>query len=493
MYTLEEVQRHNKPDDVWIILHNKVYDVTKYLEDHPGGSAILIEVAGTDATEAFEETGHSDEAREDLVQYYIGDLPSEEHAESIEVYRPTFEQVAQTAVVSVKPSPNRFRSLALSLLKLGMTGALGGVAVVGYSHGWRQFAPVFKKLSKSASAVLYSRPGSSGQFWSGFGIASVVQLSITLGVTMWISSKLDVQQEFTHHLPHRTSRSDKLIFRKKVSPTAKKVSPTAKKVSPTAKKAPTKALPTNPLDPRQFKSFPLTHKEVVSPNVYRFIFSLPNTDDILGLPTGQHIALRATINGKSVSRSYTPVSNNTDLGRIELLVKVYPQGQMTKHLEQMNIGDTIEIRGPKGAMQYTTSYANHIGMIAGGTGITPMYQLIRAICDDKADTTKMSLLYANNTEEDILLRKELDDFARENPHKFSVQYVLSQAGEDWTGHRGFVSQDLIQTYLAPADEDNKMLLCGPPPMMNAMKKTLAGLGWKDPSAVSKATDQVFLF
>ncbi|OQE43153.1 hypothetical protein PENCOP_c003G01048 [Penicillium coprophilum] len=479
MYTLEEVQRHNKPDDVWIVLHNKVYDVTKYLEDHPGGSAILIEVAGTDATEAFEETGHSDEARDELVQYYVGDLPSEEHAESIEVYRPTFEQVAQTAVVSVKPSPNRIRSLALSLLKLSMTGALGGVAFAGYSNGWGQFAPIFKKLSESVSAALSNRPNSSGQFWYGFGIASVAQLSITFGATMWISSKLDVQQEFTHHSPHRTSRSDRLIFRKKVSSTVKK--------------APTKALPASPLDPRQFKSFPLTHKELVSPNVYRFTFGLPNNDDILGLPTGQHIALRATINGKSVSRSYTPVSNNTDLGRIELLVKVYPQGQMTKHLEQMNIGETIEIRGPKGAMQYTTSYANHIGMIAGGTGITPMYQLIRAICDDKADTTKMSLLYANNTEEDILLRKELDDFARENPHKFSVQYVLSQAGEDWTGHRGFISQDLIQTYLAPADEDNKMLLCGPPPMINAMKKTLAGLGWKDPSAVSKATDQIFLF
>lgn len=77
MYTIQEVQKHNKPDDVWIILHNKVHDVTKYLEDHPGGSAILTEVAGMDATEAFEETGHSDEARGELVQYYVGDLPSE--------------------------------------------------------------------------------------------------------------------------------------------------------------------------------------------------------------------------------------------------------------------------------------------------------------------------------------------------------------------------------------------------------------------------------
>jgi cytochrome-b5 reductase len=77
MYTLDEVQKHSKADDLWIILHNKVYDITKYLEDHPGGSAILIEVAGTDATESFEETGHSDEAREELEKYHIGDLPTE--------------------------------------------------------------------------------------------------------------------------------------------------------------------------------------------------------------------------------------------------------------------------------------------------------------------------------------------------------------------------------------------------------------------------------
>lgn len=97
---------------------------------------------------------------------------------------------------------------------------------------------------------------------------------------------------------------------------------------------------------------------------------------------------------------------------------------MTKHLESMKIGDMVEICGPKGAMQYNTSYAKRIGMIAGGTGITPMYQLIRAICDDGTDSTQISLLYANNTEEDILLRKELDDFAMRFPNKFQVKYVL---------------------------------------------------------------------
>ncbi|OQD94974.1 hypothetical protein PENSOL_c023G01191 [Penicillium solitum] len=478
MYTLEEVQQHNKPDDIWIVLHNKVYDVTKYLEDHPGGSAILIEVGGTDATEAFEETGHSDEAREELVKFHIGDLPSEEHAETIEVYRPTFEEVAQTAVIDTqKGKSSRLRTWTITLIKLGLTGALGVGLFATYRGGVVSILPFLKKLSTQASAILRNKPSSSGRFWTGVGMASAAQLSLTIGLATWISTRLDVQQEFTHYPAHRTTRPDKIVFHRKLLPS--KPSKATKKVSP--------------LDPRQWKSFPLAKKELISPNVYRLDFSLPNADDVLGLPTGQHIALRADINGKSVSRSYTPISNNTDLGRIELLVKVYPQGQMTKHLEQMKVGDTIDIRGPKGAMQYNRSYAKHIGMIAGGTGITPMYQLIRAICDDKADSTRIDLLCANNTEEDILLRVELDNFAARFPDKFRVQYVLSKPAENWVGHRGFVTQDLMKRYLPASDESNRALLCGPPPMVNAMKKTLVELKWKEPGALSKATDQVFLF
>ncbi|KAJ6110838.1 Cytochrome b5 [Penicillium sp. IBT 16267x] len=481
MYTLEEVQKHNKPDDLWIVLHNKVYDITKYIEDHPGGSAILIEVAGTDATEAFEETGHSDEGRDELTRYLVGDLPSEEHAEPVEVYRPNFEQVAQSAVVSVKkPSHSRLGAFIRAAVQLGLTGALGTMAVTGYRRGWGSLLQHLQQLSSHALTVLANRSDANGQFWSGFGIASLGQLSLTVGLTMWISTKLDVQQEFTHYSPRRTTRMDQIILRKRLPLSAKN-------------KAPPRPKRSAPLEPRTWKNFPLIRKDIISPNVYRFVFGLPHEDDVLGLPTGQHIALRATINGESVSRSYTPVSNNTDLGRIELLVKVYPQGKMTKHLESMKIGDLIEIRGPKGAMQYTTSYAKHIGMIAGGTGITPMYQLIRAICDDETDSTQISLLYANNTEEDILLRQELDNFAKKYPTKFQVQYVLSKAADGWKGHRGFVSQDLIQKYLAPADQSNKTLLCGPPPMINAMKKVLVGLGWKEPGALSKAADQVFLF
>jgi cytochrome-b5 reductase len=268
------------------------------------------------------------------------------------------------------------------------------------------------------------------------------------------------------------------------------VLPYPKSKGSTVPKAPVK---TAVLDPQKFRLFKLSKKILVSPNVYRFVFALPNPDDVLGLPTGQHIALRATILGKVVQRSYTPVSNNKDLGRIELLIKVYPQGLMTNHLAAMEVGDEIEMRGPKGAMQYSRTYAKHIGMIAGGTGITPMYQLIRAICEDEEDNTQVSLLYASNSEEDILLREELDAFAAKNSHKFKFQHVLATPNDSWTGLKGFINPEMIKEHLAPATDSSKVLLCGPPPMINAMKKNLAGLGWKEPRAISKASDPVFLF
>ena len=57
VYSLEEVNIHSTEKSCWLVIHNKVYDVTKFLNTHPGGSEILLEVAGTDATDAFEDVG----------------------------------------------------------------------------------------------------------------------------------------------------------------------------------------------------------------------------------------------------------------------------------------------------------------------------------------------------------------------------------------------------------------------------------------------------
>uniref|UniRef100_A0A6I8SCN8 Cytochrome b5 type B (outer mitochondrial membrane) n=1 Tax=Xenopus tropicalis TaxID=8364 RepID=A0A6I8SCN8_XENTR len=74
LYTLEDVRKRNTAKEIWLVIHDRVYDITKFVEEHPGGEEVLFEQAGADATESFEDVGHSIDAREMLNQYYIGDL-----------------------------------------------------------------------------------------------------------------------------------------------------------------------------------------------------------------------------------------------------------------------------------------------------------------------------------------------------------------------------------------------------------------------------------
>ncbi|EKX31560.1 hypothetical protein GUITHDRAFT_98775 [Guillardia theta CCMP2712] len=76
-YSSADLELHKTKEDCWMAIHGKVYDVTKFLIEHPGGEEVMLEVAGMDATDAFEDIGHSKAAREQLKKYEIGDYKSD--------------------------------------------------------------------------------------------------------------------------------------------------------------------------------------------------------------------------------------------------------------------------------------------------------------------------------------------------------------------------------------------------------------------------------
>ncbi|KAF9105077.1 NADH-cytochrome b5 reductase [Mortierella sp. AM989] len=247
-----------------------------------------------------------------------------------------------------------------------------------------------------------------------------------------------------------------------------------------------------PMDPKEYRKFKLVDKVPCSPNTAMYKFALPHQDDLLNLPIGQHISIMANINGKDISRSYTPTSSSDDVGNFVLCIKSYPQGNISKMFAELKIGDTINARGPKGQFNYTPNMCRAIGMIAGGTGLTPMLQIIRAVLKNPADKTLINFIFANVTEEDIILKAELDALAKKYP-QFKVYYVLNTPPEGWTGGVGFVNADMIKEHMPPPAEDIKILLCGPPPMISAMSKITQELGYDKVNAVSKLPDQVFKF
>lgn len=133
-------------------------------------------------------------------------------------------------------------------------------------------------------------------------------------------------------------------------------------------------------------------------------------------------------------------------------------------------GTTIKVKGPKGQMVYTPNMVREIGMLAGGTGITPMLQIIRAILKNPEDKTIITLIYANVTTEDILLREDLEQFAAKYSEKFKLFLVVEKPLDTWTGGVGFISEAMIREQCPSPATDIKILICGPPPMVSAMKK-----------------------
>ncbi|KIH62105.1 oxidoreductase, FAD-binding protein [Ancylostoma duodenale] len=210
-------------------------------------------------------------------------------------------------------------------------------------------------------------------------------------------------------------------------------------------------------------ALPLAEKIEITHNTRKFRFRLPSDNHVLGLPAGRHVYLSAKIDGKLVVRPYTPVSSDDDLGYVYFR-GIHPKfpdgGKMSQHLEQLKIGETVEFRGPAGSIVYNGNgkfviqkdkktppqerVFETLSMIAGGSGITPMLQIITAVLKNNDDKTQMSLLFANHTEDDILCRKELDELALEHRDRFNVWYTVGQPPANWVFSSGRVDDEMIK-------------------------------------------------
>ncbi|KAK9254849.1 hypothetical protein V1507DRAFT_496857 [Lipomyces tetrasporus] len=434
---MQEIAKHKTKDDNWIIIHGKGVP-HDYGKDHPGGLDILLEVAGTDATSAYEDVRY-------LVGVVEGASPERGGARTTSSPQLTHVIVRRHELEQSAPQTKRLLSLQTELAAFAV-GTAGLTYFINSCH-------LLPSLTISGFHATGSQEAHAG-FTQGFFTASAALGIVGLAGLRYLSNASKTRS-FSSYAPHLQSASP---------------------AGATFK-------PAGVLNP----------SDELSDGIYRFVFDLPTKYSVLGLPIGQHVAMKAMIDDHTVVRSYTPVSNNRDLGRLELLIRVYSKGLMGNYLKNLKIGETADIRGPKGAMKYRRSMCKEIGMIGGGTGITPLYQLIRAICEDPKDNTKISVIYGNRSESDIMLRGKLDHYARVKPHKFKIYYTLDQPGPEWTGGKGHVTKDLLKAKMPQVSPDAKILLCGPPGMVNAMKNNLVELGFEAPGGVSRMSDQIFCF
>ncbi|KAK4043887.1 hypothetical protein C8A01DRAFT_43257 [Parachaetomium inaequale] len=468
-YTPDDVASHKAKSDNWMIIHGEVFDVSQYIEDHPGGAEVLAEAAGTDATEAFDNAGHSEDALEIMREMCVGVLKG---------YKPPAPKRSVQVPRVIEPVAKRSTSSTSQAAK-ALTAATCVVATLcSAAHYSRQRGLI--KLPKALPATtLHLSPAgiTGGGFPAGFLAASALTALLVAAAANQVSKLAQIPSGFGRFPPHKPSARPR-----RTTP------------NPSSKGETEPASPPF-LNPKTYQPLPLIRKETLAPGVLRLVFALPTPTTTLGLPTGQHVSIRAVVDGKPVARSYTPVSNDSDEGVLELVVRCYPDGLLTsRYLAHLRAGvDSVEFRGPKGAMRYRRGWARSIGMVAGGTGITPMYQVVRAICEDPEDETHVSLVYANRGEGDILLREELEELARRYPAKLTVWYLLDVAPEGWGYGVGHITKEVVQERMPQPGEGSKVMLCGPPGMVNAAKGMLGEMGFKVPGAAAKIDDEIFVF
>ena len=263
------------------------------------------------------------------------------------------------------------------------------------------------------------------------------------------------------------------------------------------------------LQKRRWVPATLMERKWITHDTAEYRFTLPENADCLALGTCRHIEFGFHLRDKMLIRPYTPTkpvlpresgvdrladgSDDEELydgnGTFQLTVKTYfpdeeqPGGAFSNILAAMSIGEDVEMRGPLGDVNYNgygkfnilgqARSFKRVSLVLGGTGLTPGYSLIARICLDPNDPTELRVIDANKGEADILLQKELKHFEEVGNGKLKIAHVLSEPSEEWQGLKGFVTKEIMQDHLFPPSEENVVLLCGPPAMIE--KAVLPGL------------------
>jgi NAD(P)H-flavin reductase len=262
------------------------------------------------------------------------------------------------------------------------------------------------------------------------------------------------------------------------------------------------------------KAATLVARQKLNHNTYVLTFDTHNQP--VQLPVGKHMQVVAeSPEGNVIQRAYTPTAVYQNA--FDLLIKVYrpterfPKGGiMSQYLESLSVGAEVLIKGPVGRLEYlgkgefelikphtapdsvevkvVTAATNptqfplirksfkNVGMIAGGSGITPMYQVIKAVEQEVAKSPKLTLIFGNQTPDDILLHKELETLAANQTVQLAL--TVDRATPDWKGLVGFMDEQKLKAHLPEAGDDTLILICGPPMMNKAVREALDKLGHK---------------
>lgn len=224
-----------------------------------------------------------------------------------------------------------------------------------------------------------------------------------------------------------------------------------------------------------------------APNVRTLRLVDPANDDLpfRYLP-GQFVTFTVRPNDHPVKRSYTISSSPTQRGSLEVTVKREPRGTVSGYLHDMHEGDTIQVTGPSGNFTFVGDTANSVVLISGGIGITPMMSVVRYLTD-RSWRGDIFFVYACRGEADVVFREELEFLGKRHPNLHLTITADEPTSAVWPYDHGYVTKELLLAAV-PYITTRHFHLCGPKPMMDAVKRLL----WELEVPDSQVATEVFI-
>ncbi|XP_022229502.2 cytochrome b5 reductase 4 [Drosophila obscura] len=438
--TRSELALHNKASDAWMAIRGRVFNVTRYMDFHPGGVDELMRGVGRDATKLFDEVHAWVNYPQLLGKCYIGPLKENvpgpltatdpltidtRDSKPVDIV-PRFDWIQQRSELTLFFYTRSFSNPGLFVRRKDPQQLVARVLLDNSGHsfdlqlaGKVEWPPKAVRVGTETGKIELVLAKEEPAPWISYGTHTTSKLD-----------SLDTQQETYEY----------------------------------------EVLDCNDFNHDSFElSLQSVQKEI-----------------LMVLPVGHHVNIQVPLNGDVIQRSYTPVDHTylpsetnslASCSCLHFLIKRYTNGPVSGHLHQLKAGSRVHLSSPRGGLVLSDLSANrNILLLAAGSGLTPILSLIPHLL--KRNTNRIEslhLFYFNKTEADIWLRDKLQNLQTED-ERFICTHIQSQAEEQ--------PQRISSELLAPLFKEKQpdmctyAAICGPSPFNNAAVDVLKSLNVK---------------
>ncbi|XP_075124358.1 cytochrome b5 reductase 4 isoform X2 [Leptodactylus fuscus] len=448
--TEEELAKHNKKTDCWICIRGLVYNVTPYMEYHPGGEEELMKAAGIDGTLLFDQVHRWVNYESMLKECLIGRM-AVKHTSLLKGTPPS--SVSSETCKAFKPRYDWFQTDST-------------VTIVIYTKQ--------KNICSEMVTIDYQNNILRGEI-------TVEDYSYLLHIEL--SHKIDDFEVCTSS----STGKIQVILQKEDHKPWKNLGQSLEENNSFIKKSERGVY---------YRMCRLASKTDLNHNTRLYCFELPRYCHLL-VPVGHHVYLKLIIQDMELVKPYTPVtqglvmdsmqSAHCNKNYIYLMIKIYTDGSFTPHLNKLEIGDQISISSPQGCFRMAqTEGMEDIFLVAAGTGFTPMVKLLQNVLSSCSSLRKVKLIFFNKMEADILWKEQLENLSSSDV-RFETQFILSEPSQSWVGHRGQISSSLLSEALTHSRKDLSVLICvcGPNGFVEQGLRCLENLGF--------SKEEIFVF